>query len=296
VNNPNVSISAGLEVRKIPFKFDEVTDPVWNKKKPEWSHIVNGASLAMPYLEPFLMKSVREGVTQVECERLKADVQGFIAQEGQHFKNHRRYNEMLKASGYEDLAQVEEEMVEDYKRFQKKSLQWRLAYTAGFETMTIGVTDWLINRRERLFGDADPTVASLILWHMVEETEHKSVALDLYNELYGKEYFMRIYGVFTGSIHLMKLSRRAYILMLKRDGLWNKWKSRLRLYSMVCQFSRHVFPSLLRAMVPGYHPSKVKDPAWVKKWAQAYSDLPDDVVPLLDTTDPDIPPQFMATV
>ena len=290
------SVTPALEVRKIPFAFDSVADPVWNKRKPEWSHMINGASLAMPYLEPFLMKSVREGMEHIECEKLKTDGQGFIAQEGQHFKNHRRYNEMLKANGYEDLAQIEEDMAEDFKRFQKKSLKWRLAYTAGFETMTIGVTEWLINHRAKLFGDADPTVASLILWHMVEETEHKNVALDLYNELYGKEYFMRIYGLFIGSGHLMTLTRRAYILMLKRDGLWSSWKSRKRLYSMVCQFVWHISPAMFRAALPGYHPSKVKDPAWVEKWAHAYSELPDDLLPLLDTTQADIPPQFVANV
>lgn len=37
--------------------------------------------------------------------------------------------------------------------------------------VTMGVTEWLINERETLFGGADPVVASLVLWHMVEETE-----------------------------------------------------------------------------------------------------------------------------
>lgn len=281
-----------LEVRKIPFDFSTVSNPIWNKKKPEWSHMVNGASLAMPYLEPFLIKSVREGMELVKSEKLKADIQGFISQEGQHFQNHRRYNDILKESGYEMLADVEEDMVKDYKRFQKKSLKWRLAYTAGFETMTIGVTEWLIEHRQELFADADPTVSSLILWHMVEESEHKNVALDLYNELYGKNYLMRLYGLFTGSFHLMMLSRRAYVLMLKRDGLWYSFKSRKRLMSMIIKFAKNVLPAMIRSAAPNYHPSNVKDPDWVKKWAHAYSDLPDGLIPLLDTSDFDIRPKF----
>ncbi|MEO0056846.1 MAG: hypothetical protein RIT17_282, partial [Pseudomonadota bacterium] len=35
-------------VRRIPFAFDEGIDPVWHPQRPEWSHMVNGASLAMP--------------------------------------------------------------------------------------------------------------------------------------------------------------------------------------------------------------------------------------------------------
>jgi predicted metal-dependent hydrolase len=72
MNNIDINSNAApLEIRRIPFAFDAVVDPVWNENKPEWSHMVNGASLAMPYLEPFLIKSVREGVKYVECEKLK---------------------------------------------------------------------------------------------------------------------------------------------------------------------------------------------------------------------------------
>lgn len=68
-------------VRRIPFAFDEGIDPVWHPERPEWSHMVNGASLAMPYLEPFLIKNVTEGLKQVQDPALKADVHAFIGQE-----------------------------------------------------------------------------------------------------------------------------------------------------------------------------------------------------------------------
>jgi len=71
--------------------------------------MVNGASLAMPYLEPFLIKTVMEALPKIEDARLKADVHAFVGQEGQHFQNHRRYNELLKRD-YPDLAEVEEEL------------------------------------------------------------------------------------------------------------------------------------------------------------------------------------------
>lgn len=289
-------VKTNLVVRVIPFDFDQVSSPIWNEAKPEWSHMVNGASLTMPYLEPFLIRTMREGMKKVTDEKLIADVKGFMAQEGQHFQNHRKYNETLKANGYENLTEVEDKMTDDYKRFQKKSLKWRLAYGVGFETMTLGVTDFLIDCRRILFQDADPIVTSLVLWHFVEEAEHKNVALDLYNALYPRTYFSRIRGLFAGSFHLMMLSRQGYMRMLKRDRLWNNWKSRVRLYRMIFRFFANVLPTFLRAMVPGFHPSKVDDPTWVSKWAHAYSDLPQDTLPLLDTSDPDIPPQFKLNI
>lgn len=280
-----------IVVRRIPFRFDEEIDPVWNTERPEWSHMVNGASLTMPYLEPFLIKTVREALTQVDDPKLKADVEGFMGQEGAHYRNHRCYNDILKAH-YPELAEVEAMMARDYAKFQKRSLKWRLAYTAGFETMTIGMTEWLIHQRSDLFAGADTNVASLVLWHMVEETEHKTVAYDLYKHLYGADYFAQQWGLLVGSWHVAWMSRKGYKRMLKRDGRWGKLSSRVALYRMIARFFWHASPAMLRALVPGYHPTKVKDPAWIDHWADAYEGLGEGEIPLLDTSNPDIPARF----
>ncbi len=281
----------GIIVRKIPFAFDEGIEPIWNPAQPEWSHMVNGASLTMPYLEPFLIRTMREAMALVDDPGLKEDARGFIGQEGQHFQNHRRYNEMLKAKGYPELAEVEDEMEADYIRFQKKSLRWRLAYTAGFETMTVGLTEWLIGNRRQFFADADPSVTSLVLWHMVEETEHKTAAFDLYQAAFG-DYWPRVWGVVCGSLHVIKFSRKAYVLMLERDGRWRNWHSRLRVWRRAADMLWSVGKVLVGSMLPGHHPSRVSDPAWVRQWADAYAGLPENHIPLLDTRDPEIPARF----
>jgi predicted metal-dependent hydrolase len=244
----------------------------------------------MPYLEPFLIKTVTEALRQVDDPALKADVHGFIGQEGVHFQSHRRYNEILKRH-YPELAGVEGAMEADYRRFQKRSLKWRLAYTAGFETMTMGITEWLIAARRQLFAGSDSAIASLILWHMVEETEHKNVAWDLYNHLYG-DWRGRAWGLVCGTVHVALSSRKGYVRMLKRDGLWRNPMSRLRLWAMVARFLLHSSPAMLRSLLPGYHPAKVRDPAWVAHWAHAYAGLPEGEIPLLDTHDPQIPARF----
>jgi hypothetical protein len=282
--------SPTILVRRIPFAFDEAIDPVWHPKRREWSHMVNGASLAMPYLEPFLIKTVTEALKQVQDPALKANVQAFIGQEGVHYQSHRRYNEILKRT-YPELALVEGEMEADYRRFQKRSLKWRLAYTAGFETMTMGITEWLIRRRSQLFAGSDSAIASLILWHMVEETEHKNVAWDLYNHLYG-DWRGRAWGLLCGTVHVALASRKGYVRMLQRDGLWYNVRSRLRLWAMVARFLLHSSPAMLGSLMPGYHPAKVRDPDWVAHWTQAYAGLPEGCIPWLDTSDPDIPARF----
>lgn len=271
-----------IEIRKQPFDFPTDSAPIWHAEQPEWSHMVNGASLAMPYLEPFLIKTIREAVAQIDDEDLLADAKQFIGQEAQHYTTHRRYNEMLKANGYPELAQVEETMAKDYERFSKRSLAWRLAYSAGFETMTMGITEWLINQRDELFHGADPVVASLVLWHMVEETEHKSVAFDVYQAISGN-WFLRVWGLLHGSLHVGFISRRGYRAMLKKDGRWHSLRSRLTLWKMVLKFFVHAGSAMLRATLPGHHPDETENPEWVATWINTYQQRSDDMPVLLDT-------------
>ncbi|MEM7101393.1 MAG: metal-dependent hydrolase [Pseudomonadota bacterium] len=282
-------MSHEIKVRSIKFPFEDARPAVWNPGSREWSHMVNGASLTMPYLEPFLVKNIREAIPHLDDPDLIEDAQAFVGQEAQHFTNHRRYNEMLKSQGYEVLTQVEDGFKRGYHRLSKRSLAWRLAYTAGFETMTMGITEWLINDRQTLFKGADPVVASFILWHMVEETEHKSVAFDVYQAICGN-YPLRLLGLIYGSLHVGFLSRRGYRAMLKTDGQWFSLRSRLRLWGMVLRFFHKAGWVMIRAMNPLHHPDETADPDWVEAWQRAYQNIDAEGLPLLNTSDGAISP------
>jgi len=284
-----------LEQRRPPFEFPDDIDPQWIPDKPELAAMINGASLTMPYLEPFLIRTIREASKQIKDEALLADANGFNAQEGMHFRMHRQFNDLLKKKRYPELAEIEEAMAENYKRLEKRSLRTRMAYTAGFETMTLGLTKWLVENRVQLFAGADPRPASFVLWHMVEETEHKKVAFDVYQSLYPSglaNYFARVLGVFHGSFDVMRFSMRAYKVMLKKDGLWSNFKSRLRLARYLSAFVYHVGPYLIRGTLPGHDPRHEKDPQWVLDWLDGYDGGPVEQPPLIDTQDPTMPVPF----
>ena len=281
--------------RKIPFEFPDDIEPRWIPGRPELSAMINGASVTMPYLEPFLIRTMREAAEQVDDPQVKADAEAFNKQEGQHFRAHRRFNDLLKATAYSDLAEVEAQMEDSYACLYQRSLRTRMAYTAGFEAMTMGVTKWLIGKRVDLFKDADPRVVSFVLWHMVEETEHKTVAYDVYKALYGgslKSYFWRMLGVFHGSLDVVRFSMRGYRLILKQEGVWGNLRVRLRLAREMARFVWNVGPYLFRAALPGHDPRQEPDEPWVTEWLAAYPDSnPDDPL-LVDTSHPDMPVPF----
>jgi len=284
-----------LTARRIPFEFPDDMPVNWMPADPVFAAMLNGASLTMPYLEPFLIRSMRESLEQVSDSAIQADGAGFMAQEGQHFRAHRRFNDLLKHHGYPELADIEQRMEASYARLSKRSLRTRMAYTAGFESMTLGVTRWLVEHRVDLFRGADPRVVSFILWHMVEETEHKCVAYDVYQAVFGGgflSYWARMIGVFHGSLDVMRYSMQGYKAILKKDGRWSRLASRLHLARRLAQFVRHVGPYLLRAALPGHSPRRESDPQWVLDWLRGYASSTAPGVPLIDTTDPRMPVPF----
>ena len=266
----NVNTERKLTVRRMPFTFDDDIDIKWNAAKPEWSYMANGASLAMPYLEPYLIRTMKKALPLLNDNALIQEVRDYIGQEAQHYQQHRRFNDIIKSRGYDIIDKLEQQMLSEYSIFEKeKSLKFNLAYAAGFESMALGVGHWLIKNRDYLFGTSDPRVASLILWHFVEEIEHKCTAFDTYQAIYGS-YWHRLYGTFFATLHVMKFSRSGYIIMMKKDGAWGKLRHRLHIIKYNLLFITGVLPMLLHSALPNHHPTDIDDPQWSKDWIDLY--------------------------
>ena len=281
-------------IRPFAFEFPDDLDPVWVPDNPFRSHLFNGLSLTMPYLEPYLMKSTKRAMTHISEPELLKDMRGFNGQEGLHYQCHRRLNELLKANGYPELAAVEQRLSASYARLSQKSLRTQLAYNAGFETMTNGFTHWLINKRTRLFRGASPHVSSFWLMHMVEETEHKTVAFDAYMAYSGK-YLPRAFGMFHGSLHVLWFGLVGMFTALKKDKLLSRPRHVMSALREILSMTFHVGPYLLRGLLPWHNPRCEGDPQWMKDWVAGHATLPAGaLLPLIDTNSAEMPVPFAA--
>ncbi|MGH7960458.1 MAG: metal-dependent hydrolase [Candidatus Binatia bacterium] len=272
----------GILIRKVRFEFPPDSNPHWNPAKPEWSQMVNSVSVVLPYFEPFIIDSIREASPHITDANLQQEAAGLIGQESQHFRQHRRFNEVLIAKGYEQLRAHEQRMTRDYERFKTRPLKFQVAYCAGLETMALGMGHLMIQHRDYFFGDADPNVSSMFLWHFVEEIEHKNAAFDVYQHVYG-DYWYRVYGMACGLLHLFSMVRDGYIILLKADGLWGKWKTRWAIKKLAFRLWSGLLPYVFRHALPWHHPSKVADPAWMQEWVALY-DQEEQGLTKLDTT------------
>lgn len=281
---------SAMRVRRVPFDFQARPAGHWNQAKPEFSQIINSGSLAMPYLEPYLISSMRQARKLIADPQLCEELDVYIRQEASHFKQHKAFNKTLADAGYAAVGELEDILDEDYKRLgSERSLRFNLAYAEGFESMALAIGHMLIQDREYLFGGSDTAVASLILWHFVEEIEHKNVAFDVFDHLYGG-YFSRIGGLLYATGHIFLRTGQGYRALLKEDGLWGNGKSRWQLAKVLMRIFGKLTPKFLKIMSPWYHPSKVADPTWGRAWSELYENNPDGSAALdtfrLDATHP----------
>jgi predicted metal-dependent hydrolase len=260
------TVAQRMTVRRMRFPYADGAKAHWNKAMPEFSHIVNGGSLAMPFLEPYLIETMKKAKERITDPELLKDVDLYIGQEATHFRQHQQWNKRLAEMGYASVPAHEAQLKKDYDAFAaNRSFTFNIAYAEGFEAMGLTVGHMLVEDREYLLGDADPAVASMILWHFVEEIEHKTVTFDVFKALDGR-YWWRVYGLAYATGHMFFRTWQAYRNLLIEDGRWHHVTNRLKLYGLLARMFRKLLPRLARILKPSYDPRQVEDPAWVKDW------------------------------
>lgn len=232
------------------------------------SHIVAVLSAMFPEGEDFFVRSVRRYADRVTDPELKKQVAGFIGQEVTHGREHRELNERLQQMGY-PTRRVD--------RMVKRSLamQFRhlppmipLAITAALEHYTATLAETLLTdpRAQELLGSTE--VRSMLLWHALEESEHKAVAFDVFRAAGGSEK-MRIRTMRVVNVtFILGVTLHTIASLLGDRATYNP----RRLFSSVAAL-RHS-PFLTRAVVRriadynrvGFHPDDNDNTELVEHW------------------------------
>lgn len=177
-----------VRTRRIAFAYPEASlDRHYVQGDLVMSHIVSMLSALFPEGEDFFVRSVRHYADQVTDPELKKQVAGFIGQEVTHGREHRALNERLQDMGYPTRAV--DRFVKHGMAFTAKirSPQVQLAITAALEHYTATLAETLLSKPEAQALLGGNEVRSLLLWHALEESEHKPVAFDVYQHAVGDE-------------------------------------------------------------------------------------------------------------
>ena len=181
--------NSDIQPRKMDFSFDPAMPRYWFDNDQFKTILLTALSCTFPEGERFFVRSVRHYQKQLRDPLLREQVKGFIGQEAHHGNEHDAFNHFMESKGVP--TRKVDEFVNRGMRFMAKHLspQRQLAKTCALEHFTAMLAELMLEHPEFLKG-MDERMLPLWLWHAVEESEHKAVAFDVYQEQVGN-YWVR---------------------------------------------------------------------------------------------------------
>lgn len=260
-----------LPVRRIRFRYPQGSlRQHYVEDDLIMSHVVAVLSATFPPGEDFFVRSVRHFSDRITDPTLKEQVKGFIGQEVTHGREHRELNRRLEEMGYPThrVSRFVKAVLGDATR--RAPAKLCLSYTAALEHYTATVAECLLTKPEaqQLLGDTE--VRNILLWHALEETEHKAVAFDVYRAVGGSEWMRRL-GFVIQSVGLIGLVVIATVLSLLRD---RATYHPVRLVRSIRRLRRSPFlqadvaRNLADYLRRGFHPSDHDNEELLRTWTE----------------------------
>lgn len=174
-----------LQVRRVRFDFaGEDVAFNWNPARPAFAMQCNLISFFAPGFEKFIVDATREGIPLIRDPEVAQEANDYLRQEAQHSAAHLSHVRAM-TRRWPGLRQTVDEVTASFDRLTAtKPLAWRLGYTAVIEATFTPYFKVFLDHEDKLFAPGDERVASLFLWHFVEEIEHRSSALRVYDAVH----------------------------------------------------------------------------------------------------------------
>src|SRR6478735_9617255 len=202
-----------LQVRKMRFGFADHDVPfLWNETNPAFSAMANAVSFLAIAFEKMIVTTMAEAKPLLTDPVIAEEADAFTRQEGQHSVDHRKHARGL-IKAYPALKETLDEVIAAFDDLvDTKPLKYRLAYTADLEATFTPVFKLMLDHDDTLFAPGDDRVASLFLWHFVEEVEHRSSALIIYNGVVGDPWYRvkMAPSIFRHVLNVVRIAARGF--------------------------------------------------------------------------------------
>ena len=256
----------GITVRRLQFNPQAIRRHYF-ANSPVMSHLLTALSSTFPIGEQFFVYSVRNVRDKVQDETLQAQIAAFIGQEAMHSKAHAEFNAAWRSEDYNlDRFQAWLARKDDYVKNLHPKIQ--LAITCAFEHFTALLGGYIL-RHPEVLATLDEDAAKLWVWHAIEEIEHRAVAFDVYQAVYGDEKIRRMImrSVTTGFASLTLYSATRLFLQDKKKSLPKVGGNIFGFYLLGKMFLQ-LAPEYLAYFKTDFHPSEIDYTKLICYWKQ----------------------------
>lgn len=265
-----------IQPRDIRFDLKSVPSGHWLSGDPVATAVFNALSITFPDGERMFMDAVRNFRGQVSG-KLAADVKDFIAQEAIHSREHHMLNQLIDRDKY-PVEAIEAQVRERVAFGRSRGPMAMLVSTICLEHFTAMLAD-MQDQHDNLFHATDPAIEKMWRWHAMEETEHKAVAFDVFQEVTKdwspfKRYIRRSIAMLLISYFFTRNIAGYAASLLVADGYSEKdaLKAVKRfLWSKPGMFSSG-WKTWLSWFKPGFHPWDHDNRALMDQWKAEFNE------------------------
>ncbi|MDR0237636.1 metal-dependent hydrolase [Acinetobacter sp.] len=205
--------TAIIPIRHMKFDFDpEKLDHRFYMDAELASAYFASLSIFLTRGEDLVIDTARYHRDFITDPLLKQRVTSLIGQEAIHSKMHEELNEAYLIRDLPvKLFRTWAGWAFEYG-FERLPQPMKLSLMAGIEHFTAVLAEYMMNHEEIFFRSQDEKQRAIWMWHMLEESEHKDIAFDVFQEL-SNNYLLRIAGFFPALITILVLISAASFLV-----------------------------------------------------------------------------------
>jgi len=261
-----------ITVRRPGIRHDGPTPKHFVADDPMRSHIAAMLSAVFPEGEDFFVRSVRAYRDRIDDPELAKQVKAFIGQEAVHGREHREFNEHLASLGYptQGVDRLTKRGLALLHRVAPKAHQ--LAVTAALEHYTASLAEVILRDDAARAEFRTEEARQLFTWHAIEESEHKSVAYDVFQHVCGKHH-VRVGTMWAVHVGFFVAMASAVAFSVAKDP-----KAWPKLPRSILRLRTHPFfqPALLRKLRDydrrDFHPDDHDTAELLAEWRRRYDE------------------------
>ena len=258
----------GIPPRRVMMNFDNSDAGYWYADSPFQTYFWSAFSILLPEGEQFFVKAVRHYRDQITDEDLQAGISGFIGQEALHTQGHQVLNDFINAKQL-PAAELEGQLKLLLDNLGKIHPRLNLAATICLEHFTALMGEQLLAEADH-HGSVAEDIRPLWMWHALEETEHKAVAWDVYEQT-GGGYVTRTATMVLTTAILGAVMAYSTARLMQADGkLLNVRDNVTGMRSLFGRRGRmtRLLPKYLDFFRPSFHPNDHDTNALVTEWRE----------------------------